>query len=869
MLQRLVFLPILVCVCWMTSPVAASQDWPQAKFDARRSGNVPGRHVELPLRLRGAVPATDAILTSPAVAEGKVFVVDASGVLFCIDTDTLHVDWRFASAGGLANCNNVSSPAVIGPYVHFGTMAGIYYVLRRDSGEVVAQLRCGEPIFSAPAISNNRAYFATLGSKVYAVEPDGIVAWTWDYVREQLDFAGDRWDGSDWLEAREGRVTWRDQFCCMQDVAMHDKRLVVPTGGVNVWLEDTGPAAHLAGIGVIPSCAGRESPATFGMSIGEDGSVYRQWHRRDNTGRLEILRLKAEEVETSFVPGTQAAVNRPESLGFSSASLRGADVYRCRPEEGFGFCLHNAEHEVRPLGGYPSIASPILAGEHGIFGGLDGRLFVVPLSGDGEGWSFRTAFGRPITAPVAVSEGRIYVGCEDGYLYVLGPEGEASLPEKDLDLHRIRSPLSSPKADAKFDWFTNFGDLQSTNANNQGIGPPFRIKWIRRYPGTFKHLPVCGGGRMYTHTAEGQVFAVEQETGRLLWRKFYPGVHASFTAPIYCDGRLIVPQAGLGRSRMRCFDAATGRLLWEAPFSGSPSWSRQMPPIVYKGLVIYCFGTGRHTAKGSDEVLRWLYSHDNPDYPSDHRPLVRAWDLDTGREVWTRDFSNLGTGGDDAGLCLMDDTLYYSCFFGYAAKDRTGQPGPRGITTALNPATGATIWQTTDYSVTAGTTISCEPGRLYLGGYNAPASKDGPRYVWCLDAAEGSLLWRSEPLIKSINVVTVGSRFLFTHAYGRDSVLLDKQTGRILSTFNYKYACTRFTLSEPYILGPNMDLIDTSQANRLVSTGPPVDARDCVGGVVSNGRLFYTSQASGLQVSKVCGEEARTRPPVWEAVGDQ
>jgi len=56
---------------------------------------------------------------------------------------------------------------------------------------------------------------------------------------------------------------------------------------------------------------------------------------------------------------------------------------------------------------------------------------------------------------------------------------------------------------------------------------------MRRYEGTFKHIPVCGGGRMYTHTSEGQIFAVEQETGRLLWRRYCPESTFSFTAPIH------------------------------------------------------------------------------------------------------------------------------------------------------------------------------------------------------------------------------------------------------------------------------------------------------------------------------------------------
>ena len=56
---------------------------------------------------------------------------------------------------------------------------------------------------------------------------------------------------------------------------------------------------------------------------------------------------------------------------------------------------------------------------------------------------------------------------------------------------------------------------------------------------------------MYTHTAEGQIFAVEQETGRLLWREYFPGVHICYTSPLYVKERLLVPQAGLDKCRLR------------------------------------------------------------------------------------------------------------------------------------------------------------------------------------------------------------------------------------------------------------------------------------------------------------------------------
>ena len=78
----------------------------------------------------------------------------------------------------------------------------------------------------------------------------------------------------------------------------------------------------------------------------------------------------------------------------------------------------------------------------------------------------------------------------------------------------------------------------------------------------------------------------------------------------------------------------------------------------------------------------------------------------------------------------------------------------------------------------------------------------------------------------------------------------------------YFLGSRRITLE--FLVGTNMDLIDTSHENRLVSTGPPVDSRECVGGIVSNGRIFYITQASGLQVCQVCGPEAASFTPPWQ-----
>ena len=848
--------------------LALQQDWTQLKGDARRSGDVPGRALSLPLGLVAALPMSDGLYASPAVAGGRLYVVDGSGVVAAFDAATLAPAWK-TPLGGV---NNVASPAVAGDYLHVATTTGLHHVLERATGKIAKTLDLREPVFSAPAVGNGRVYVATLGARVHALEADGTPAWTWDFVKEVVGFEGDRWSGTDWLKHKKGRVDWKDHFVCSRDLALHQKTLVIPAGGRTVFLDDAGAAPKLQRVAEIPAYDGKEFPATFGQSLGPNGEAYVQWHRRDNAGRVEILK---PDGATDVVKGTQTAIHLPGLLSFASVSVRGGDVFRARPEAGLGLCRHSGAEKPDVLHPAPSICPPILTKDHVVHGGLDHRLYVVPLAG-GAAWSFEAR--GPFTAAPAVVDGRIYAPCEDGYLYVFGPEGQAAAPAKDLEVWKIRSPLTGPLAGPEHDWYTNYGDFGCTNANAQGLKPPLRMRWARRVDGTVKHLPVCGGGRLYTHTAEGEISAVEQDTGRLLWRRHYPDVYLSFTSPLYYKEKLLVPQAGMKQSKVRCLDAATGRLLWEAPFTGSPSWSRQFPPVVHGNVAIYASGSGRYAAQGTEkpftfkgapekadgEVMSWIYSNDNPYYPRDNKPLIWAWDLETGKIAWEKDFSEFGRGGNDCGICVMDGKLYYSTFFGYSKTERIARglpPDNNGLTACLDPATGKVLWTTTKYHVTAKCTITGRDGRLYLGGNNPAEEGVKDRFVWCLDAKDGSLVWRSEPVTSALNVITVGERFVFSNALRGKGNVFDRETGKVVSSVGHNYACCRFTMSGNYILGANMDMIDLADGGKMVSTGPAIDSRECLGAVVSNGRVFYTSQASGFQVSQTCGG---TPPPLWE-----
>ena len=63
-----------------------------------------------------------------------------------------------------------------------------------------------------------------------------------------------------------------------------------------------------------------------------------------------------------------------------------------------------------------------------------------------------------------------------------------------------------------------------------------------------------------------------------------------------------------------------------------------------------------------------------------------------------------------------------------------------------------------------------------------------------------------------------------------------------------------------------MDVLDLSDEKRitLLSSGPRFDPSECVGAMVSNGRIFYTGHGAGLQACQVYGSEAGSAASPWK-----
>jgi len=191
-----------------------------------------------------------------------------------------------------------------------------------------------------------------------------------------------------------------------------------------------------------------------------------------------------------------------------------------------------AFHRVKwtfPTGGR-IVSSPVLHDGVVFFGGNDGNVYAV-AAGDGRRiWKHAT--GGPVAATPAVDGGRVYVGSYDGRFYALDE----------------RSGATKWKFSTAGERHFEAKGLNGIQPRSQTVPDPFDL---------FLSSPAVAGGTVFFGSGDGNVYALDAQSGALRW-KFATGdvVHAS---PAVAGGMVYV---GSWDSWFYALDAATGQQRW-------------------------------------------------------------------------------------------------------------------------------------------------------------------------------------------------------------------------------------------------------------------------------------------------------------------
>ncbi len=176
------------------------------------------------------------------------------------------------------------------------------------------------------------------------------------------------------------------------------------------------------------------------------------------------------------------------------------------------------------------VSSPVISGKALYFGGDDGNVYAVDSETGRQMWKTKTR--GPVPATPAVVNGTLYVGSYDGNFYALNADTGA--------LKWKFATGGERRFEAK--------GLHGMQPKTQTIADPFDI---------FLSSPVVVDGAVYFGSGDGNVYALDANSGELRW-KFKTGdvVHAS---PAFADGVVFV---GSWDSYFYAIDAKNGKEKW-------------------------------------------------------------------------------------------------------------------------------------------------------------------------------------------------------------------------------------------------------------------------------------------------------------------
>ncbi|MDP3878960.1 MAG: PQQ-binding-like beta-propeller repeat protein [Dehalococcoidales bacterium] len=188
--------------------------WAMFQHDLGRSGNANSNGILPRGEIKWVFPTGGAVHSSPAVANGTVYIGSRDNKLYALDANTGAKRWEFTTDSWVD-----SSPVVADGVVYFGSNDSKLYALDAGTGKKLWDFKTQYAITSAAAVANGVVYFGGDDYYLYALDSkDGTKIW--DYrtrgivksspvVANGILYAGTGSDFSYALDTRDGRFRLR------------------------------------------------------------------------------------------------------------------------------------------------------------------------------------------------------------------------------------------------------------------------------------------------------------------------------------------------------------------------------------------------------------------------------------------------------------------------------------------------------------------------------------------------------------------------------------------------------------------------------------------------------------------------------------
>ena len=248
---------------------------------------------------------------------------------------------------------------------------------------------------------------------------------------------------------------------------------------------------------------------------------------------------------------------------------------------------------------------------------------------------------------------------------------------------------------------------------------------------------IAASGTIYAGSDNGDVYAFQSASGKLLWRH-----DLGSSAGVYAaDGNAVYAVAGDALDTVYAVSAATGTLLWQRRIAPDLMGITLADGAIYATVNANGSAGGAvYALRASDGVQLWRYTADielpSPVTVSDdivfanaydsrpHAPTLLALDAATGSVRWT-----LQPGPEYAGPTVVDGVAYI------ATETAANGMVTGFVVEALQARTGSTIWQSSVSKEGAQGTPVIANGTIYVKSDTA---------IYALRTSDGTRLWRAE-----------------------------------------------------------------------------------------------------------------------------
>jgi len=293
-------------------------------------------------------------------------------------------------------------------------------------------------------------------------------------------------------------------------------------------------------------------------------------------------------------------------------------------------------------------------------------------------WSYKTG-GKIFSTPV-ISNGRLVIGCTDGYIYCLDAKGE-----KVVNIYKNQK-LSEKTLSG--DHVTTSKNAGAISQNSRTITYRGKLLWKVKAEKSVLPAPSIYKGIVYIGASDGVFRALRLKDGSEVWR--YSGIKGFVEAKAYVDDEGVY--VGDWKNTFYAFHPKTGALLWTwtnkklnrmlSPAAVWPVKSHGKVFIVTPERVVYALnaadGKELWSANGGREAIG-LSSDGKAIYIKTMQDSVFAWSAVSGvaKRVWSS-FAGYGYEIAPSPITTQDGLLFI--------------PTDKGNIFALRESDGKVVW---------------------------------------------------------------------------------------------------------------------------------------------------------------------------------